>query len=55
MSKEEIIETEGVVLVALPNALFTVELTGGAEIICYLSGRIRRNHINVLPGDKVRR
>lgn len=51
--KDDIIEAEGIVLVALPNALFRVRLENGVEIIAHISGRIRKNFINILPGDKV--
>ena len=51
--KEDIIETEGEVIAALPNAMFKVKLVNGAEIICHVSGKIRKNSINILPGDKV--
>lgn len=51
--KDELIEAEGIVISALPNALFLVKLENGAEILCHISGRIRKNFINILPGDKV--
>ncbi len=51
--KEDIIETEGEVIASLPNAMFKVRLENGAEIICHVSGKIRKNSINILPGDKV--
>jgi len=51
--KEDVIEAEGEVLAALPNAMFKVRLEGGAEIMCHVSGKIRKNFINILPGDKV--
>lgn len=51
--KEDIIETEGKVLVALPNAMFKVELINGHTIMCHVSGKIRKHFINILPGDKV--
>mgnify|MGYP003751459151 FL=1 len=44
---------KGVVLEALPAANFRVELESGKEVLAYLSGRMRQNHIKVLPGDKV--
>ena len=47
------IETEGEVLTALPNATFKVKLPNGTEILCYISGKIRQNFINIVPGDKV--
>ncbi len=48
------IETEGVIIAALSNGNFSVELDNGHEIICHLSGKMRMNYIKVLPGDKVR-
>ena len=47
------IRKEGRVLETLPNANFRVELDSGEEIIAYLSGRMRRFRIRVLPGDRV--
>ena len=54
MSKEEMIEAEGEVLEALKNANFKVKLDNGMEIICHPSGKIRKNYINILQGDRVR-
>jgi len=51
--KEDVIEAEGKVLVALPNAMFKVLLENGTEIMCHVSGKIRKHFINILPGDKV--
>jgi len=51
--KEEVIESEGVVLAALANAMFRVRLEGGGEIICHVSVKIRKNYIRILPGDQV--
>ena len=53
MSKKDTIEVEGVVVDALPNAIFKVTLDNGYEIIGHLSGKLRMNNIRVLPGDKV--
>lgn len=53
MSKD-VIEMEGTVLEALPNATFTVTLENGMDILCHISGKIRKNFIRILPGDKVR-
>lgn len=53
MKKDENIQLNGLVLEALSNANFKVELENGAELICYLSGKMRMNYIKVLPGDKV--
>ena len=51
--KEDVIETTGEVLSALPNAMFKVKLETGHEIVCHVSGKIRKNFINILPGDVV--
>ncbi len=53
MSKDDVIEFEGVVLEALPNAMFLVELPNGHKILGHISGRLRMNYIKILPGDKV--
>ena len=53
MSKEDVIEIEGKVLEALPNAQFKVELPNGHVILAHISGKLRMNFIRILPGDKV--
>ena len=53
MSKEDVIEVEGVVADSLPNAVFKVRLENGHEIIAHISGRLRQNYIKILPGDRV--
>ncbi len=53
MSKD-VIELEGAILESLPNAMFRVELENGHEIIAHISGKIRKNFIRILPGDKVK-
>ena len=53
MSKDDIIEMEGKVLEALPNAMFQVELESGHVILAHISGKLRMNFIRILPGDKV--
>jgi len=53
MPKKETIEVEGVVLEALPNAMFRAELANGHKVLAHISGKIRMNYIRVLPGDKV--
>ncbi|OSM07213.1 translation initiation factor IF-1 [Magnetofaba australis] len=53
MSKEDVIEMEGKVLENLPNAMFKVELENGHSLLCHISGRMRKNYIRILPGDKV--
>ena len=54
MAKEELIEVEGVVLEALPNAMFRVELDNGHKVLAHISGKIRMHFIRILPGDKVK-
>lgn len=54
MSKEGIIEVEGTVLEALPNAEFIVELENGHKLHAHISGKLRMNFIKILPGDKVK-
>ncbi len=53
MSKD-VIELEGTILESLPNAMFKVELENGHEILAHISGKIRKNFIRILPGDKVK-
>ena len=53
MSKQDVIEVEGIVKVALPNATFQVEIPGGHMILAHISGKLRMNFIRILPGDKV--
>ena len=54
MSKEDVIEVEGVVVEALPNTTFKVELENGHQILAHRSGKLRMNYIKILPGDKVK-
>jgi len=53
MTKEELLEFPGSVTELLPNATFRVKLENGHEIIAHTAGRMRRNRIRVLAGDKV--
>ncbi|MBQ7035180.1 MAG: translation initiation factor IF-1 [Clostridia bacterium] len=53
MSKEDMIELEGVVVEAMPNANFMVELDQGHKIHAHISGKLRMNYIKILPGDRV--
>ena len=53
MSKQDMIELEGTVKEAMPNAVFKVELPNGHEILAHISGKLRMNFIKILPGDKV--
>ena len=52
MSKEDVIEVEGVVTDALPNAMFKVQLENGHEVLSHVSGKLRMNYIRIVPGDK---
>ena len=54
MSKKDIIEAEGRVLEVLPNQMFKVELENGHVITCYTGGKMRKNKIRIVAGDKVR-
>ncbi len=54
MAKEDLIEVEGVVGEALPNAMFRVILDNGHKVLAHVSGKIRMNFIRILPGDKVK-
>ena len=49
MAKEDVIEVEGTVLEALPNAMFQVELENGHKILAHISGKLRMNFIKILP------
>ena len=53
MSKDDVIEVEGVVVDALPNAMFKVSLENGHIVLAHISGKLRQNYIKILPGDKV--
>lgn len=53
MSKEDVIEVEGIVVDALPNARFKVKLENGHEVLAHISGKLRQHYIKILPGDKV--
>ena len=52
-SNKDVIEVEGTVSEALPNAMFKVELQNGHEVLAHISGKMRMNFIRVVPGDKV--
>jgi len=54
VSKEDVIEAEGVILEALPNATFKVKLSNGHIITAYISGKLRMNYIKIIPGDGVK-
>ena len=53
MSKD-VIELEGTILESMPNAMFRVKLENDHEILAHISGKIRKNFIKILPGDKVK-
>ncbi|EMS71346.1 translation initiation factor IF-1 [Ruminiclostridium cellobioparum] len=53
MAKDDVIEVEGTVVEALPNAMFQVELENGHKVLAHISGKLRMNFIRILPGDKV--
>ncbi|HHW10571.1 MAG TPA: translation initiation factor IF-1 [Firmicutes bacterium] len=53
MPKQDVIEIEGTVIEALPNAMFQVKLDNGHEVLAHISGKMRMNYIRILPGDKV--
>ena len=53
MSKSDVIEVEGVVTEAFPNAMFEVQLPNGHKILAHVSGKMRMNYIRIYPGDKV--
>jgi len=54
MAKEELIEVEGTITEALPNAMFRVALENNHHVLAHVSGKIRMNFIRILPGDKVK-
>ena len=53
MAKDDVIEIEGIVTDALPNAMFKVDIGNGHIILALISGKLRMNFIRILPGDKV--
>ena len=54
MAKQAVIEQDGEVMEALPNAMFKVRLENGHEILAHISGKMRMYYIRILPGDKVK-
>jgi translation initiation factor IF-1 len=54
MSKDDAIEMEGKVLENLPNATFRLVLENGHNVLAHISGKMRKNYIRILPGDKVK-
>jgi translation initiation factor IF-1 len=53
VAKEDTIEVTGVVLESLPNAMFRVELENKHQVLAHVSGKMRKNFIRILPGDRV--
>jgi translation initiation factor IF-1 len=53
MAKEDQIEMDGTVVDVLPNTMFRVELENGHVVIAHISGKMRKNYIRILKGDKV--
>ena len=53
LAKDDVIEVDGKVVDTMPNAMFTVELENGHQVLATISGKIRKNYIRILPGDKV--
>ena len=53
LAKDDVIEIEGIVTDALPNAMFKVDIGNGHIILAHISGKLRMNFIRILPGDKV--
>lgn len=51
---KDVIEFEGVIKESLPNAMFRVELDNGHKVLAHISGKIRKNFIKILPGDRVK-
>ena len=54
MPKKEVIEVEGTIQEALPNAMFLVELANGHKVLAHLAGKVRMNFVRIVPGDKVK-
>ena len=53
MAKQKGITVEGIVVEALPNAMFRVELDNGHKVLAHISGKMRMHYIKILPGDRV--
>ena len=54
MAKSDVIEMEGVIVDTLPNTMFRVELENGHVVTAHISGKMRKNYIRILTGDKVK-
>lgn len=54
MAKDDVIEVDGKVIEALPNATFRVQLENGHIVLCHIAGKMRMHYIKILPGDSVK-
>jgi translation initiation factor IF-1 len=54
MAKDDVIEIDGTVVEALPNATFNVELENGHVVLCHIAGKMRMHYIKIMLGDKVK-
>ena len=54
MAKDDVIEVDGTVVEALPNATFKVELENGHVVLCHMAGKMRMHYIKIMLGDKVK-
>lgn len=54
MAKDDVIEVDGKVIEALPNATFRVQLENGHIVLCHIAGKMRMHYIKILPGDMVK-
>ncbi len=54
LAKDDVIEIDGKVIEALPNATFRVELDNGHVVLCHIAGKMRMHYIKILPGDRVK-
>ncbi len=52
--RDDVIKVDGIVKETLPNAMFRVDLDNGFNVLAHISGKIRRNYIKILPGDRVK-
>jgi translation initiation factor IF-1 len=53
-AKDDAIEAEGVVLESLPNVMFKIKLDNGHQVLGHISGKMRKNYVRIMPGDRVR-
>lgn len=54
MAKDDVIEIDGIIIEALPNATFQVELENKHKVLCHIAGKMRMNYIKIMLGDKVK-